>query len=426
MKRFTLIFLTLVMATVVFAGCAGKGDDQPGEAADWRNGDPVKLTVWSRDTEDSTTGRAFKSDVAAFQDKYPNVTIESLHINHGDVVAKWNTAFAGNVAPDVMDVGVSHIVDRVNLGHLMPLDDFINTWEEKDNIIPGMIEYGNYDEQTYAIAYNASPPIFAWRKDLFEEAGLDPNRPPKDWNEFIEYSEKLTVKEGNIVKSGAVELPDARGASILWQFFLQNEAQSVDYENDAPSLDTPEVIEAAQFLAEISDYAILANQGSTSPFIAGNAAMTLSIAPDQILSLLQEDPSLEGKIGFAPSLEQKQGGMHSGAWLYAISSQSKNPDLAWEWINFVFSDERVRVRMDEFGILPPTASLRDEFVKDDPELRGAQLANLNQAQAYPKLSWTNVFEETLHSAYDHIIYHTKTPEEVMNDTQREITNRIKK
>ena len=386
----------------------------------------VTLTVWSRDTEDSVVGRAFESDVAAFEAEHPNVKIESLHINHADVVPKWNTAFAGGVAPDVLDVGVSHIVGRVELGHLMPLDNYINTWEDKDNIIPGMIEYGNYQNKTYAIAYNASPSIFAWRKDYFEAAGLDPDTPPKDWAQFLEYCERLTEKNGDTVLRGGVELPDTRGANILWQFFLQNNAETIDYENNLPDFNKPEVIEAAQFLYDIAPYAMLNNANSAGAFLSGNAAMTLAISPDQIHSMLEEDPSLEGKIGYAPSLTNKSGGIHCGAWLYAISSQTKQPDLAWEWIRFVFSEERCRVRMEEFGIVPPVQSLNEEYIKDDPDIKSAQLKNLNQSQAYPKLNWTNVYEETLHQAYDQILYHQKTPDTAIADLQNDILNRISK
>lgn len=438
-KKFTIGIITMccVMGSI---GCSNNAstsqsaaDSSPNTnvtsttATDQSNQEePVTLTVWSRDTEDSVVGRAFESDVAAFEAAHPNVKVEYLHINHADVVPKWNTAFAGGVAPDVLDVGVSHIVGRVELGHLMPLDDYLNSWDEKDNIIPGMVDYGNYQDHNYAIAYNASPSIFAWRKDYFEAAGLDPDTPPKDWEQFLEYCEKLTEKDGDMVTRGGVELPDTRGAHILWQFFLQNNAETVNYADNKPDFNKPEVMKAAQFLYDLAPYAMLNNANSTGAFISGNAAMTLTISPDQIHSMLEEDPTLEGKIGFAPSLTNKSGGIHCGAWLYAISSQTKQPDLAWEWIKFVFSEERCRVRMEEFGIVPPIQSLANEYIEDDPEIKSAQLQNLNQSQAYPKLDWTNIYEETLHQAYDQILYHQKSPEEAMNDLQNDILNRMSK
>ena len=35
--------------------------------------------------------------------------------------------------------------------------------------------------------------ILYWRTDLFEQAGLDPNKPPKTYSELTEYAKLLTI-----------------------------------------------------------------------------------------------------------------------------------------------------------------------------------------------------------------------------------------
>ena len=115
--------------------------------------------------------------------------------------------------------------------------------------------------------------------------------------------------------------------------------------------------------------------------------------------------------------------MHCGAWMYAISSQSKQPDLAWEWIQFVLSKERAQARMDETNIVPPLNSLAEAYKEKGGDLYAAQLGNLVQSQAYPKLPWTNIYEESLHLAYDEIIYGEKTPEQAMKDLEETCKNK---
>ncbi len=412
MKKAFVLAAALSMAFL--AGCAS--DAQSGEKAQENPPEEKRtLVVWSRDTEDSMVGRASESDKAAFEEK-TGVSVEILHIAHSDVVAKWNTAFAGGTAPDVMDIGVSHLVGRVELGHLLPLDDFYDNWDEKDDLASSMVDYGRYDDKIYALAYNASPSVMVWRKDYFEEAGLDPDSPPSDWNEFLEYAEKLAKKDGDIVTRGAVELPDTRGANILAQFFMQNNVYESTYK-DGPDFTSPGALEAANFLADIAPYAIFTPSGGTTAFEKGTAAMNLCISPDLVMSMIEADPSLEEKIGYTSSLTNVQGGMHCGAWMYAISAQSKQPDLAWEWIQFVLSKERAEARMNETNMVPPLKSLAEEYEEKGGTLYTAQLGNLVQSQAYPKLSWTNVYEESLHLAYDEIIYGQKTPEQAMKDLE---------
>ena len=50
-------------------------------------------------------------------------------------------------------------------------------------------------EHVWGIAGSLAVRVLMWRKDRFQEAGLDPSKPPKDWNELIEYSRKLSDPE---------------------------------------------------------------------------------------------------------------------------------------------------------------------------------------------------------------------------------------
>lgn|GEM_PF-6886217 len=63
---------------------------------------------------------------------------------------------------------------------------------------------------------------------------------------------------------GGLELLNQQGASILYQFLLQNEASIVDYKNDVPTFQNTAAIEAGEFLLSLAPYAMLTSGGSTT------------------------------------------------------------------------------------------------------------------------------------------------------------------
>ena len=65
--------------------------------------------------------------------------------------------------------------------------------------------YSTTDGKLLSMPFNSSTPVFYWNKELFQKAGLDPNKPPMTWPEVGEMGKKL-------VASGA-----PCGITIQWQ-----------------------------------------------------------------------------------------------------------------------------------------------------------------------------------------------------------------
>ncbi|MBI4023599.1 MAG: extracellular solute-binding protein [Verrucomicrobia bacterium] len=116
-------------------------------------------------------------------------------------------ALATKSGPDVFNMEIFQISTFIRQGFLHPLNEFIGedqdgggvisddeaiwphwktlsplnrkiaTWNGKVHTIPG--RYFSYG-------------CLVYRKDLLREAGIDPNRPPRDWDEFFLYMQRLT------------------------------------------------------------------------------------------------------------------------------------------------------------------------------------------------------------------------------------------
>ena len=91
-----------------------------------------------------------------------------------------------------------------------------------------------------------------FREDLLEEAGLE--GPPKDWDELVEYAEKLTVKDddGNVIRYG-LAMPGARSehtSVVLLSLYWQGEDEFVTDDN-MPAFNNQTSVDAFEMFAKI-------------------------------------------------------------------------------------------------------------------------------------------------------------------------------
>lgn len=107
------------------------------------------------------------------------------------------------------------------LGKLAYLDKFPGFAELNERIDPHFLRE-NFG-RTYYIPWNATTQMMIYNKELFAEAGLDPERPPATWDEFLLAAEKIsalplaqTVAKSTARYSGMMCCHSAVGTGICW------------------------------------------------------------------------------------------------------------------------------------------------------------------------------------------------------------------
>ena len=110
---------------------------------------------------------------------------------------------------------------------------------------------------------SARPIVLYWNKELFKEAGLDPNRPPANWKEQVEYAQKLTKRDasGKVTQWG-VQIPSSGFPYWLFQALaIQAGANLMNAAGTQTYYDKPEVIEALQYWVDLVEEAQGASRG---------------------------------------------------------------------------------------------------------------------------------------------------------------------
>jgi multiple sugar transport system substrate-binding protein len=320
---------------------------------------------------------------------------------------KLNMGFATGTGPDVVRYVISSIAHRVSQEHYTPLEDYINSWADKDDIVDSAYGIGSYKGVRYGIAVHTSPMFLIYRKDFYEEAGLDPNAPPTTWDELKEASRKLTARDGDTVVRGGINFPTAGfGHHRFIMFSRMNGAKLVDYDKDIPTFNEPRAVEALEYLASYNREGLLVpyrmGGGETAPFNQGRAAQMFG-SLGNVAEILRVHPEWEGLLGFG-EVSQVQNSSFAGAQIYFIAGDTKYKDEGWEFIKFLLQKETLWKMYTELGTIPIRKSLRDQFVADSPELHKIVFNTLSYGEGNPKVTWSPLFVKYIDNAYEQAMY----------------------
>jgi multiple sugar transport system substrate-binding protein len=156
-----------------------------------------------------------------FMKDNPTYTVESTYvpeaagIRNGKLMAAINS---GDVPDLIESDALAETYSLAAQGAFEPLDDAFKTVGiDVSRINPAVLPLMKYDGVTYIFPHNTDTILLFYRTDLFEQAGLDPSKPPTTIAELDEYAQKLTVSSGrDVTRYGFIPWLDAGAAAPTW------------------------------------------------------------------------------------------------------------------------------------------------------------------------------------------------------------------
>ena len=217
MRKHLALALSAAMLAGLISGCApsasnptpapaSPGATQPaGQTGDTK--DLVEVEFWN--SAEGNVGIALNARVDEF-----NATVgaeKGIHVNAvfqgTDVMEKLKTlAQAKDFVhfPDVGQIYSAGIPALVGLDVTLPVDDIYSagTYDisvAKEDIVPNFARTYTYAGKLISMPLNSSSLLLYYNKDAAREAGLDAEAPPKTMAELADWTDKLTVRDGNTV-----------------------------------------------------------------------------------------------------------------------------------------------------------------------------------------------------------------------------------
>ncbi|MGI6130500.1 MAG: ABC transporter substrate-binding protein [Bacillota bacterium] len=340
----------------------------------------VKVVFWY-----SLSGKiaeAIRGLVEEFNKTHSDIEVEGIYQgSYDDSMNKLRTMILTN-APmktrphivQIYDIGTKFMIDTKAT---VPVQKYI----DRDNVNvdafePGILAYYTINDQLYSMPFNISTPLLYINKDMFRRAGLDPDKPPRTFDEFAECARKLTIvdKSGKVVQYGA--------SIVIYGWFFEQfcATSNVLYANNGNGRDsiatasafaTPEGAAILDWWYSMVKEGVSLNLGkgtanTQKAFIAGQVAMTLDSTAVLNTILTGVAGQFDVGTGYLPRPRNAKGGVIPGGgtlWLMG-GHPSEEEAAAWEFIKWAAEPKQQAFWHMNTGYFPVT-----KLAYDLPELK---------------------------------------------------------
>lgn len=317
---------------------------------------PVKLTFWNN--WDNVNMEVMNKLVDQFNQAHPDIQVENVFQPYGDMMTLLQTSIAAKTTPDVAAVDLIFLPQLVATGGVQALDEYVSGDANIDvnDIYPMLAAYDMIGGQRYALPVSTNNMQLIWNKDLFTKAGLDPETPPKTWDEMKSMAEQCQDPANGVV--GFEYYTQPVGEGITWQFQVWLWAAGGEFlnaDNSAAAFNTPAGLKALSYVSDM-----LQGNGSTpGPWgLFGEQKACMQLDGSWLFGYRKDAPFQWG-IAQVPAPQGGTTASNVGGEHILMFNDSPNKAQAWEFISYLTSPE-VQMQWDqETGFLPVRKSVAE-------------------------------------------------------------------
>jgi lactose/L-arabinose transport system substrate-binding protein len=333
------------------------------------------LTVWVWDVNKA----ALESTIPSFQEMHPGVEVVIEDLGNQNVYDRGlaGCAAGGLDMPDVylIENNEAQVFWATFPGCFADLRDLGG-----DELRPLFPEF-KWAELTdgdamLAVPYDSGPTAIFYRRDLYEQAGIDATS-IETWDDFIAAGQQLNTAFDGSVKMGTI----AKGGDDEWFRMLANQAGCFYFDNDVSEVTVSQAgcVQAMETMKALWDADVLHNGGWVEQiqFFQNDLAGSAFFGSWYGGVIAAEAPEQSGQWGvyLTPALEP--GGIRAsniGGSALAIPASSDNQELAYDFVKNALADTENQIAiLDGFGLTPSLlATLDDPFLQEGVEYFGGQ------------------------------------------------------
>jgi multiple sugar transport system substrate-binding protein len=296
---------------------------------------------------------------ADFEAANPDIKLNLEITVSKDLQNRILVALRSGTPPDLIEASTQWVPAYADTGKLLALDDWAAANLPMDDLLPEAVKAGTYEGKLYHAPYRAQTLGMFYNKEMYREAGLDPESPPETWDELLEVSKTLTKTKADgteqyglgIAGGGEVANLISRMTPFIWM----NGGDVVSEDLTTAVINSPEAVAAVDFYTrpllvdKSAPPSTLQNDGAALRrlFVSGTIASYVSGQYD-IPAIQKENPDLDFGVMLVPHPE---GGETSGllaGWSFVVPADSPKHEATLKFVAFMMQPENQGFFTDTF------------------------------------------------------------------------------
>jgi sn-glycerol 3-phosphate transport system substrate-binding protein len=422
-----------ILAGVSLIAAACGGDDASAALEDASADDPIEITMYYPIAVGGPLQAVVDGMVEDFMAENPEISVEAVYSgNYDETMVSVQTAIDGGDAPVTSVLLSTEMFQLIDHELIVPFDDVVSTDEERawlDSFYDGfMANSRDHEGRTWGIPFQRSTIVQYWNKDLFEEAGLDPDHAPQSWDEVIQIASQVQAETD---ARWGVQMPSSGFPYWLFQAFTtQNNVEIVSADGTEVYFDQPEVIEALEYWLSLSeDHGVhpsgIVDWGTTpEDFLQGEVAMIWTTTGN--LTNVRDNAQFDFGVDMLPEGVRRGSPTGGGNFFLFADAPIEEQVAAMRLIRYLTEPEQAAQWGIATGYVAPSPAdwetdAMQEYVAGFPE---AQVARDQLEFAVRELSTyeRGRIYEILNASIQAALVGDSSPEEAMRHAQEQADN----
>jgi multiple sugar transport system substrate-binding protein len=375
--------------------------------------EPVTIRFYNYNLAGAGIGKdATVEMIDSFMAANPNITVEGVPTPAPDVISIVQADVIAGNGPDLAQIIFADFGYVAENFGVPALEDIVPA-DELDAHLAGLfprgLELGRLDGKTYGLAYVFSTPVLFYNADLFRAAGLDPDAPPRTWDEVATAAIAIHTATGKAGLLTGIFGPSAY--DWLFQGFIRSNGGDVmTADRTALTFAEPAVVEALTMMRGIAQSGAMPNTTSAESIetmSTGNAGMFLITSAVQAVLLKGAEGNFDLRAAPMPTFGDKPATpTNSGSALMILTQDPVRQRAAWELMKHLTSDYGYTVITSKIGYVPLRRSAVESedflapFLRENPVMAPniAQLETLSPWRPLPGPNYRQIMTTMMGAA----------------------------